>query len=193
MCERSWSGRFNAISALTVTRLRSRLESPGRSQTSPNRTLSVKSASLGAISPISCCARDGCDAAPAEPAAAASVRGDREHASGQQATARDVAAKRVMGCLLESMVAKFDLLVLARSIQTLLRQELRDPIRDLDIVQVRERKVRIAANADLRQMNERDLTAVLVDASRQSRAISNRARQLSCAGIGIGCAGMLSP
>lgn len=29
--ERSWSGRFIAMSAATVTRLRSRLESPGRS------------------------------------------------------------------------------------------------------------------------------------------------------------------
>ena len=43
-----------AISALTVTRLRSRLESCGRAQTSPNSTLSVRSASFGAMSPINC-------------------------------------------------------------------------------------------------------------------------------------------
>ena len=46
-----------AIRALIVTRLRSRFASPGLSQTSPNRTLSVSSASLGAMSPINCCAR----------------------------------------------------------------------------------------------------------------------------------------
>src|SRR5712691_7728290 len=36
--------------------LRSRLERPGRSQTSPNNTSSVSSTSLGAKSPINCCA-----------------------------------------------------------------------------------------------------------------------------------------
>ena len=59
MCERSWSGRFIAMSALTVTRLRSRGERPGRAQTSPKSTSSVNWASLGAMSPSSCWARDG--------------------------------------------------------------------------------------------------------------------------------------
>ena len=44
----------DAIRALTVTRLRSRFESCGRSQTSPNSTVSVRSASFGAMSPINC-------------------------------------------------------------------------------------------------------------------------------------------
>src|SRR5215831_12725086 len=44
---RSWSGRCNATSAAQVIRLRSRLESPERSQTSPNKTFSVKSINLG--------------------------------------------------------------------------------------------------------------------------------------------------
>src|ERR1700758_2108230 len=51
-CYRNCSGRCKATSAATVARLRSRLESSGRSQTSPKRTWSVKSASLGAKSPI---------------------------------------------------------------------------------------------------------------------------------------------
>ena len=58
-CERSCSGRFMAISALTVTRLRSLRDSPGRAQTSPNSTSSVSCASLGATSPSSRCARVG--------------------------------------------------------------------------------------------------------------------------------------
>src|SRR5258708_5557005 len=33
-CDRSWSGRFKAIRAATVTRLRSRFDKSGRSQTS---------------------------------------------------------------------------------------------------------------------------------------------------------------
>src|SRR5439155_18432513 len=37
-----------AVSAATVIRLRSRLDSPGRSQTSPNRTFSLRSMSFGA-------------------------------------------------------------------------------------------------------------------------------------------------
>src|SRR6266446_2808214 len=37
-----------AVSAATVIRLRSRLDSPGRSQTSPNSTFSLRSMSFGA-------------------------------------------------------------------------------------------------------------------------------------------------
>src|SRR4029453_14573060 len=44
----SWSARFMAISAATVMRLRSRLESSGRSQTAPYPTFSLSSISLGA-------------------------------------------------------------------------------------------------------------------------------------------------
>src|SRR6185295_8930575 len=44
----SWSARFMAISAATVMRLRSRLESSGRSQMSPYTTFSLSSISLGA-------------------------------------------------------------------------------------------------------------------------------------------------
>src|SRR3954467_14062659 len=44
---RIWSGRASATNAATVIRLRSRLASPGRSQTSPNTTLSVSSPSFG--------------------------------------------------------------------------------------------------------------------------------------------------
>ena len=42
-----------------VIRERSRLASPGRSQTSPNRTSSVSSTSLGAKSPMICWAGEG--------------------------------------------------------------------------------------------------------------------------------------
>src|ERR1700693_5485750 len=41
-----------ATSAVTVMTLRSRLDKPGRSHISPNRTFSVRSASFGATSPI---------------------------------------------------------------------------------------------------------------------------------------------
>src|ERR1700676_916962 len=41
-----------ATSALTVITLRSRLDRPGRSHISPNRTFSVRSTSFGATSPI---------------------------------------------------------------------------------------------------------------------------------------------
>src|SRR5712664_2795245 len=44
----SWSPRYIAVSAATVMRLRSRLDSPGRSQTSPYRTVSLSSMSFGA-------------------------------------------------------------------------------------------------------------------------------------------------
>src|SRR4029450_13055488 len=44
----SWSVRYMAISAATVMKLRSRLESPGRSQTSPKSTFSLRSMSFGA-------------------------------------------------------------------------------------------------------------------------------------------------
>src|SRR5438093_58927 len=47
-CPASWSLRDIAVSAATVTRLRSRFERPGRSQTSPYRTLSLSSMSFGA-------------------------------------------------------------------------------------------------------------------------------------------------
>src|ERR1700691_2626349 len=41
-----------ATRAVTVMTLRSRLDRPGRSHISPNRTFSVRSASFGATSPI---------------------------------------------------------------------------------------------------------------------------------------------
>src|SRR5262245_53871874 len=47
-CPVSWSARPMAISPATVMRLRSRLESSGRSQTSPYTTFSLSSISLGA-------------------------------------------------------------------------------------------------------------------------------------------------
>src|SRR5439155_6932458 len=47
-CPASWSLRDIAVSAATVTRLRSRFERPGRSQTSPYRTVSLSSMSFGA-------------------------------------------------------------------------------------------------------------------------------------------------
>lgn len=54
-CDRNWSGRFLAISALTVTNLRSRFESCGRSQTSPNSTRLVSSTSFSDMSPMDRC------------------------------------------------------------------------------------------------------------------------------------------
>src|SRR5579859_5797555 len=56
---RNCSGRFMATRAATVARLRSRLERSLRSQTSPKSTLSVRSASLGARSPIIFWATEG--------------------------------------------------------------------------------------------------------------------------------------
>jgi hypothetical protein len=56
MCARNCSGRLSAINALTVTRLRSRCDNPGRAHTSPKSTVSVRSASFGATSPMSFCA-----------------------------------------------------------------------------------------------------------------------------------------
>src|SRR3954467_9256551 len=47
------------MSAATVIRLRSRGESSGRSQMSPNRTSSVSDTSFGEKSPINCWARVG--------------------------------------------------------------------------------------------------------------------------------------
>src|SRR5258705_4547861 len=47
MCPFSWSPRYIAVSAATVMTLRSRLESPGRSQTSAYSTFSLRSISLG--------------------------------------------------------------------------------------------------------------------------------------------------
>src|SRR4029453_3008401 len=44
----SWSVRYMAINAATVMKLRSRLESPGRSQTSPKSTFSLRATSFGA-------------------------------------------------------------------------------------------------------------------------------------------------
>src|SRR5215475_6539365 len=57
--KRNWSGRFIATNAATVARLRSRLDNSSRSQTSSKRTRSVRSANLGAISPIILCAAEG--------------------------------------------------------------------------------------------------------------------------------------
>src|SRR5205809_1040127 len=50
--ERNCSVRFSATREERVIRLRSRLERPGRSQISPNKTCSVRSTSLGVRSPI---------------------------------------------------------------------------------------------------------------------------------------------
>jgi len=47
----NWSLRQSAVNAATVMRLRSRFESPGRSQTSPYTTVSVSSMSFGATGP----------------------------------------------------------------------------------------------------------------------------------------------
>src|ERR1700733_9583587 len=46
---RSCCGRYKAVKVATVIRLRSRLDSPGRSHTSPKTTFSVSSMSLGTI------------------------------------------------------------------------------------------------------------------------------------------------
>src|SRR4029450_9380975 len=47
ICPLSWSPRYMAARAATVMRLRSRLDRPGRSHTSPERTFSLRSMSLG--------------------------------------------------------------------------------------------------------------------------------------------------
>src|SRR5690242_4653641 len=54
------SVRLSAIRAAQVIRLRSRLERPGRSQTSPNSTLSVRSTNLGAKALSASRAADDC-------------------------------------------------------------------------------------------------------------------------------------
>ena len=59
MCVRSWSGRFSAMSAPTVTRLRSRCDSAESGQTSPYSTRFVISASFGANSFIARGVTDG--------------------------------------------------------------------------------------------------------------------------------------
>src|SRR4051812_39918213 len=50
-----------------------------------------------------------------------------------------------------------------RSIQFLLRKELRNLIRDLDIVQVRHQEVCVAANSDLGKMHQASVTTMFVD------------------------------
>src|SRR6185503_890263 len=81
MCDRSWSGRFSAMSALTVTRLRSRCDSAESGQTSPYNTRFVISASFGANSFIARGVTDGRALSPATPGGregiAAAARADR--------------------------------------------------------------------------------------------------------------------
>ena len=76
---------------------------------------------------------------------------------------------------------------------------MRDRLDELDLGHAvlprrfREWEVCVATYSNLRKVDESHFSTMLVDGVRQSRAISSRARQLSCAGIGTGCAGMLSP
>ena len=73
MCDRSWSGRFSAMSALTVTRLRSRCDSAESGQTSPYNTRFVISASFGANSFIARGVTDGRALSPATPGGRATI------------------------------------------------------------------------------------------------------------------------
>jgi hypothetical protein len=64
---------------------------------------------------------------------------------------------------------------------------------NLQVVQVREGEVRVAANAELGQMDHRDIAAPAIDGIRPELAMARRTRQLSCPGLALGSAGILSP
>ena len=62
-----------------------------------------------------------------------------------------------------------------------------------DVVQVREQEVRVAADADLRQMHQLRVAAMPVDGVDPEPAMASRTRQLSSPRRSSASVGMLSP
>jgi hypothetical protein len=80
-----------------------------------------------------------------------------------------------------------------RSIQAFVFEKSGQEVRDHGVVEIGERKVRIAAYTRFGQMHDGDITPRRLTASAQSRAIARRTRHWSWLGTAMGSAGMLSP
>ena len=79
------------------------------------------------------------------------------------------------------------------AVEAFLGQEPGNLVGYLDVVQIGEWEVGVAPDAALGKVHHGHVPPCRFTASRHSRAISSRARQLSCAGMFVGSLGMLSP